>query len=41
MDKGKPKMSEYDDHQSDDNELTHSLDCEFDAFDVPIMGHLE
>ena len=33
MDKGKAKMSEYED---DDNESTHSLDSEFGGFDVPI-----
>ena len=33
MDKGKAKMSEYED---DDNESTHSLDSEFGGFNVPI-----
>ena len=35
--KGKAKMSEYKDHQSDGNELAHSLDTEYGGFDVPIM----
>ena len=33
MDKGKAKMTEYEDNQFDDNESTHSLD----NFDLPIM----
>ena len=37
MDEGKAKMPEYEDDQSDGNELTHSLDNVFGAFDVPIM----
>ena len=37
MDKGKAKMSEYEDDPSNDNESTHSLDSEFGAFDVPLM----
>ena len=37
MDKGKAKMSEYEDDPSDDNESTHSLDSEFGAFDVPLV----
>ena len=37
MDKGKAKMSEYEDDPSDDNESTHSLDSEFGGFDVPII----
>ena len=36
MDKGKAKMSEYEDDRFDDNESIHSLDCEFGGFDVPI-----
>ena len=36
MDKGKAKMSEYEDDHFDDNELTHSLDSEFGGLDVPI-----
>ena len=35
MDKGKAKMPEYEDDRFDNNELTHSLDCEFDGFDMP------
>ena len=37
MDKGKGKMSECEDNPYDDNESTHSLDNEFDAFNVPLM----
>ena len=37
MDKGNAKMQEYEDDQLDGNELTHSFDNEFGAFDVPIM----
>ena len=37
MDKGKAKMPEYEDDQSDGNELTHSLDNVFGAINVPIM----
>ena len=37
MDKGKPKILDYEDDQSDGNELTRSLDNEFGAFDVTIM----
>ena len=36
MDKGKAKMSEYEDDRFDGNESTHSLDSEFGGFDVPI-----
>ena len=36
MDKGKVKMSEYEDDRFNDNESTHSLDSELDGFDVPI-----
>ena len=36
-DKGKAKMSEYEDDQSDDNKSTHSLDNQLGGFDVPIM----
>ena len=36
MDKGKAKMSEYEDDHFNDNESTHSLDSEFGGFDVPI-----
>ena len=36
MDKGKVKMSEYEDDHFDDNESTHSLDSEYNGFDVPI-----
>ena len=36
MDKGKAKMSEYEDDRFDDNESTHSLESEFGGFDVPI-----
>ena len=36
IDKGKAKMSEYEDDHFDDNESTHSLDNEFGSFDVPI-----
>mgnify|MGYP000630298117 CR=1 FL=1 len=36
MDKGKAKMPEYEDNHFDRDESTHSLDSEFDAFDVPI-----
>ena len=35
--KGKGKMLEYEDDQSNDNKSTHSLDNEFGAFDVPLM----
>ena len=37
MDKGKAKMSEYEDDPTEDNKSTHSLDNEFGAFDVPLM----
>ena len=37
MAKAKAKMLEYEDDQSDGNELTRSLDNEFGAFDVTIM----
>ena len=40
MDKGKAKMPEYEDNQSDDNESAHSLNSELDGFDVPIMRTL-
>ena len=36
MDKGKAKMSKYEDDRFDDNESTHSLDSELGGFDVPI-----
>ena len=36
MDKGKAKMSKYEDDRFDDNETTHSLDSKFGGFDVPI-----
>ena len=36
MDKGKAKMSEYEDDRFDDDKSTHSLDNEFSGFDVPI-----
>ena len=36
MDKGKAKMSEYEDDHFDGDELTHSLDSEFGGFDIPI-----
>ena len=36
MDKGKAKMSEYEDDHFDDSESTHSLDIEFGGLDVPI-----
>ena len=36
MDKGKAKMSEYEDDRFDDNKSTHSLDSELCGFDVPI-----
>ena len=36
MDKGKAKMSEYEDDHFDNNESTHSLDSELGGFDVPI-----
>ena len=35
MDKGKADMPEYEDQ--DNNELTHSLDSEFEGLDTPIM----
>ena len=38
MDKGKAKMSEYEDDHFDDNDLTHSLDSEFGGFNVPIRA---
>ena len=38
MDKGKVKMSKYEDDRFDDNESTHSLDREFGGFDVPIRA---
>ena len=34
MDKGKAKMSEYEDDRFDDDESTHSLDCESGSFNV-------
>ena len=37
MDKGKTKMSEYEDDPSNNNESTHSLDSQLDAFYVPLM----
>ena len=37
MDKGKEKMSEYEDDPFNNNESTYSLDNEFGAFDVPLM----
>ena len=37
LDKGKANMPEYKDDHFDDNKLTHSLDSEFDGFDVPII----
>ena len=40
MHKGKAKMAEYEDDQFDGNELTHSLDSEFEGFDVPLMRTL-
>ena len=36
MDKGKAKMSEYEDDRFDDNESTYSLDSELGVFDIPI-----
>ena len=36
MDKGKAKMAEYEDDRFTDDESTHSLDSEFDGFEVPI-----
>ena len=40
MDKGKAKLPEYEDDQYVAKKLTHSLDNEFGAFDVPIMRTL-
>ena len=40
MDKGKAKMLEYEDDQFDGNELTLSLDNEFNGFDVPLLRTL-
>ena len=40
MDKGKAKISDFEDDQFDGNELTRSLDNEFGAFDVTIMRTL-
>ena len=37
LDKGKAKMPEYEDDQSDGNKSAHSLDSEFGAFNMPIM----
>ena len=37
LDKGKAKMSEYEDDHFDGNESTHSLDSEYNGFDVPII----
>ena len=37
LDKGKAKMPEYEDNHFDGNESTHSLNSEFDGFDVPII----
>ena len=37
MDKGKAKMPEYEDEQHDGHESGHSLDSEYDGFDVPLM----
>ena len=39
-DKGKAKMPEYEDDQSDDNESAHLLDNKLRDFDVPIMRTL-
>ena len=33
MDKGKAQMPEYEDNHFDDDELTHSLDNEFNGFE--------
>ena len=41
MDKGKAKMTEYEDDQFNGNESTHSLNNEFGDFDVPIMKTLK
>ena len=40
IDKGKAKMTEYEDDQFDGNESTHSLNNEFGGFDVSIMKTL-
>ena len=36
-DKGKTKMPEYEDDQSESNESAHSLDSEYGGLDVPVM----
>ena len=38
MDKGKAKMSEYEDNRFDDDESTHSLDSEFEGLDIRTNG---
>ena len=37
LDKGKAKIPEHEDNQSDENKLVHPLDIEYDGFDMPIM----
>ena len=37
LDKGKTKMPEYEDDQSNGNESAHSLDSEYGGFEVPIL----